>query len=153
MAPITLVHRRRSLAVADRRCRAFGDVPAWHELPKPAGEGDLLAKWSQIRDVRAEVTKALEAQREAGKIGSSLQAEVELHCSGEKYDLLASLGDDLKFVLISSKATLVKAIAMQLVAHPLRARQVRALLACPRGCRCQCRASGPVRPLRQQPAR
>ena len=39
----------------------------WHELPKPAGEGDLLAKWSQIRDVRAEVTKGLEALREAGK--------------------------------------------------------------------------------------
>ncbi len=32
----------------------------WHDLPKPEGEGELLAKWALIRDVRADVTKALE---------------------------------------------------------------------------------------------
>ena len=89
----------------------------WHELPKPEGEGELLAKWSQIRSVRAEVTKALEELREAGKIGSSLQAEVELHCSGEKFDLLTSLGDDLKFVLIASKVDVIKAAEEKLVAQ------------------------------------
>ena len=80
----------------------------WHDLPKPEGEGDLLARWTQIRAVRAEVAKALEELREAGKIGSSLQAEVTLHCGGEKFDLLASLGDDLKYVLICSKVTIVR---------------------------------------------
>ena len=90
----------------------------WHELPKPEGEGELLAKWAQVRAVRADVTKALEELREAGKIGSSLQAEVELHCSGEKHDLLAALGDDLKFVLICSKTVLVKANEEKLVATP-----------------------------------
>jgi isoleucyl-tRNA synthetase len=89
----------------------------WHELPKPEGEGELLAKWSQIRGVRAEVTKALEELREAGKIGSSLQAEVELHCAGDKYDLLSSLGDDLKFVLIASKVDVIKAAEEKLVAQ------------------------------------
>jgi isoleucyl-tRNA synthetase len=89
----------------------------WHELPKPEAEGDLLTKWSQIRTVRAEVTKSLEALREAGQIGSSLQAEVELHCGGEKYELLASLADDLKFVLICSKAVLVKSDEDKLVAQ------------------------------------
>jgi isoleucyl-tRNA synthetase len=89
----------------------------WHELPKPEAEGDLLTKWSQIRTVRAEVTKSLEALREAGQIGSSLQAEVELHCGSEKYELLASLADDLKFVLICSKAVLVKSDQDKLVAQ------------------------------------
>ena len=89
----------------------------WHDLPKPEGEGDLLARWTQIRAVRAEVAKALEELREAGKIGSSLQAEVTLHCGGEKFDLLASLGDDLKFVLICSKATLVRADSDSLTAQ------------------------------------
>jgi isoleucyl-tRNA synthetase len=89
----------------------------WHELPKPEGEGELLAKWSQIRGVRAEVTKALEELREAGKIGSSLQAEVELHCSGEKFDLLTSLGDDLKFVLIASKVDVINSSEEKLLAQ------------------------------------
>ena len=90
----------------------------WHDLPKPEGEGSLLDKWSKLRGYRTEVTKALEALRVAGKIGSSLQAEVELHCDGEKYDLLASLGDDLRFVLIASKAQVVRDAAERLVAEP-----------------------------------
>jgi isoleucyl-tRNA synthetase len=91
----------------------------WHDLPKPEGEGELLAKWALIRDVRADVTKALEAQREAGKIGSALQAAVEIRCGGEKYDALASLRDDLKFVLICSSTAVVKDDTEQVVATPL----------------------------------
>jgi isoleucyl-tRNA synthetase len=83
----------------------------WHQFPEqPRDDADmLLAKWDALRKFRAEVTKAMEALREAGKIGSSLQAEVEIHAAGEKHDLLASLGDDLRFVLICSKTTLLKA--------------------------------------------
>nr|MBP9713364.1 isoleucine--tRNA ligase [Sterolibacterium sp.] len=47
--------------------------------------------------------------RSAGKIGASLQAEVEIRASGARYELLAALGNDLRFVLICSKTTLVKA--------------------------------------------
>ncbi|MFZ2267194.1 MAG: isoleucine--tRNA ligase [Azonexus sp.] len=91
----------------------------WHELPALADEGGLLAKWAIIRAARAEVTKALEEQREAGKIGSALQATVEIRCAGEKYAALASLGDDLKFVLICSSAVLVRDEAEQVLASPL----------------------------------
>ena len=45
-----------------------------------------------------------EQKRAAGEIGSSLQAEVELGVSAADLALLGSLGDDLKFVLITSKA-------------------------------------------------
>ncbi|MGB4466856.1 MAG: isoleucine--tRNA ligase [Azovibrio sp.] len=78
----------------------------WHELPAQDGEGELLAKWKRIREVRGEVTKALEALREAGQIGSSLQAEVTVTAADEQYATLASLGDDLKFVFIASAAHL-----------------------------------------------
>jgi isoleucyl-tRNA synthetase len=91
----------------------------WHELPKPEGEGELLAKWALVRAARADVTKALEAQREAGKIGSALQAAVEIRCAGEKFEALATLGDDLKFVLICSSTALVKDEAEQVIATPL----------------------------------
>jgi isoleucyl-tRNA synthetase len=95
----------------------------------------LLGKWRKIRAYRAEVMRALEELRIAGKIGSSLQAEVRLHCAGEKHAILASLGDDLRFVLICSQATVIEVLdsaAEQLLCAPLAARQVRALLARPR---------------------
>ena len=59
--------------------------------------------------MRAEVSKAMEELRAAGAIGSSLQAEVEIRASGAKYELLSALDDDLRFVLICSRTTLVKA--------------------------------------------
>ena len=93
----------------------FPDTPfpmlhTWHELPQQAGEAELLDKWLDIRNVRAEVSKALEDLRAAGKIGSSLQAQVEIRAAGERAARLASLGDDLRFVLITSAAT-VSAVA------------------------------------------
>jgi isoleucyl-tRNA synthetase len=83
----------------------------YHELPGVAGHEALLAKWSRIRAVRAEVLKAIESQREAGKIGSSLQAELDLSLAGDRHALLATLGDDLRFVMIASRATLHRAAA------------------------------------------
>ncbi|MBK8759403.1 MAG: isoleucine--tRNA ligase [Sulfuritalea sp.] len=83
-------------------------LATWHTLPDLAEESALVTRWTELREVRAEVTKAMEAQREAGKIGSSLQAEVEIRVGGDKHALLASLGDDLRFVLICSKTTLVR---------------------------------------------
>jgi len=83
-------------------------LATWHTLPGLAEELALTLRWTQLREIRAEVTKAMEAQREAGKIGSSLQAEVEIRANGEKYRLLASLGDDLRFILICSRVILVQ---------------------------------------------
>ena len=91
----------------------------WHELPAQDGEAALLAKWGLIRDVRMDVTKALEARREAGEIGAALQATVEIRCSGEKYAALASLGDDLKFIFICSATTLREDAAEAVTATPL----------------------------------
>jgi isoleucyl-tRNA synthetase len=73
-----------------------------------AGHEALLARWTQVRTVRAEVLKAIEQMRETGKIGSSLQAEVDVYLSGERHAVAAALGDDLRFVLITSRATLHK---------------------------------------------
>ncbi|MEO5675959.1 MAG: zinc finger domain-containing protein, partial [Usitatibacter sp.] len=50
------------------------------------------------------VQRKLEESRAAGAIGSSLQAEVDVGVHGEDLALLRSLGDDLKFVLITSRA-------------------------------------------------
>jgi isoleucyl-tRNA synthetase len=67
----------------------------------------LLAKWNRIREVRDAVNKEIEALRAAGKVGSSLQAKVALEAGADDYTLLASLGDDLKFVFITSAIDLI----------------------------------------------
>jgi isoleucyl-tRNA synthetase len=76
----------------------------WHAFP--ATDEKLLESWAQVREFRARVTKQLEEVRAAGGIGSSLQAELDIYVSGALYDTLATLGDDLRFVLITSRATL-----------------------------------------------
>ncbi len=79
----------------------------WNDvLPEQAGEAELIARWKRIREIRADVTRKLEEVRSAGGIGSSLQANVTVTSGGEDAALLASLGDDLKYVFITSSATL-----------------------------------------------
>ena len=75
-------------------------------LPKQAGEAELAARWKRLREIRAAVMKRLEETRASGAIGSSLQAEVAIEAGGADLELLRSLGDDLRFVLITSKAQL-----------------------------------------------
>jgi isoleucyl-tRNA synthetase len=76
----------------------------WWQLPELADGPALLAKYEALRAVRADVTKQLEDLRTSGAIGSSLQAELNIKAAGDKYALLASLEDDLKFVFITSQA-------------------------------------------------
>jgi len=75
-------------------------------LPPQQEEGALLARWKRLREIRAAVTRSLEERRSSGEIGSSLQAEVVVGARAQDLELLRSLGDDLKFVLITSAATL-----------------------------------------------
>ncbi|HHH39612.1 MAG TPA: isoleucine--tRNA ligase, partial [Sedimenticola sp.] len=62
------------------------------------------AFWERVIAVRAEVGKRLEQLRGDGAIGSSLDAEVDLYCDGELRETLEQLGDELRFVLITSYA-------------------------------------------------
>ncbi|MEY2777371.1 MAG: hypothetical protein RLY30_1469 [Pseudomonadota bacterium] len=73
--------------------------------PPPQAEA-LKTRWALIRSVRAEVLKALERAREQGQIGSSLQASVSVRCGGAEREALVQLGDELRFVLITSEASL-----------------------------------------------
>jgi len=80
-------------------------VREWLRLLPDVQDTALVAKWTRILAARAQVQKELEAVRQSGAIGSSLAADVEIVTNGADYDALASLGDDLRFVLITSKAT------------------------------------------------
>ena len=110
MAPILSFTAEEAWPLLDPKAHAeqgetiFTQV--WHDFPAVADAKPLLAKWSRIREWRGEVTRAIEAVRTEGRIGSSLQAEVEVSAQGPLHDDLASLGDDLRFVLITSAARL-----------------------------------------------
>jgi isoleucyl-tRNA synthetase len=80
--------------------------------PLATPDAALLAKWSAIRGVREAVNKAIEDLRSTGGVGASLQAEVTVTAPPETHALLASLGEDLKFVFITSAATLVAGEAL-----------------------------------------
>lgn len=61
--------------------------------------------WQLIAKVKNEVNRQIEAQRKQGGIGSSLEAEVVLYAKDEIYNCLSKLQDELRFVLITSKAS------------------------------------------------
>jgi isoleucyl-tRNA synthetase len=60
--------------------------------------------WEKVRAVRDAVNKAIEQVRHAGKIGSALEADVHLYCEPELKAQLDYLQDELRFVLITSRA-------------------------------------------------
>ena len=65
-------------------------------------------EWEQLIQVRNEVSKQIEALRVAGKVGSALDANVSLFASGDTHKSLTKLGDELRFVLITSGATVAE---------------------------------------------
>jgi isoleucyl-tRNA synthetase len=60
--------------------------------------------WQAMRQVKDEVNKELERQRAAGIIGAGLEAEVILFCEERLLEKLQLLGDELRFVFITSGA-------------------------------------------------
>lgn len=86
-----------------------------------ATETSLLAKWDRIHAVRDAVNKEIEAVRTTGAVGSSLQANVRIAAPAEDHAVLASLGEDLKFVFITSVAELVAGDSLSIAVTPSQA--------------------------------
>ena len=104
---------------AEEAWKIFGDSDSiFMETFSALGQSDdgLLAKWRRIREIRDAVNKDIEALRAAGQVGASLQACVTLTVAPEDHALLASLGDDLKFVFITSTIELIAGSALQVSA-------------------------------------
>ncbi len=72
--------------------------------PFPSPNEALLAKWERLRQIRDVANKEIETVRTEGRVGSSLQATLLITAGADDAALLRSLGDDLKFVTITSEA-------------------------------------------------
>ncbi|MBI1173814.1 MAG: isoleucine--tRNA ligase [Sideroxydans sp.] len=78
----------------------------WYELPDAELGAAASNAWGDIRQVREIANKQIEEKRAQGLLGSSLQAELDIYAFGETYESLKQLGDDLKFVFITSRVTM-----------------------------------------------
>ncbi|SHF42945.1 Isoleucyl-tRNA synthetase [Lampropedia hyalina DSM 16112] len=87
-------------------------LETFHDVPVADDAHALVQKWQRVREIRDAVNKEIETVRAAGQLGSSLQAAVRITAAPEDYALLSSLGDDLKYVMITSVATLLQADAL-----------------------------------------
>jgi isoleucyl-tRNA synthetase len=73
----------------------------WHALPQLAAEG---IDWEGLLQLRTDVTRELEKLRDTGAIGAPLDASVDVYCAPAQYPRFAALGEELRFLLITSQA-------------------------------------------------
>ena len=90
---------------------AWGEVSVHVELfPEPLeiqADAALLERWDRLMKLRQEINKALEIERAAKRIRSSLETRVIVDSSdAETLDFLRSFGDELHFLLITSQVEL-----------------------------------------------
>jgi isoleucyl-tRNA synthetase len=100
---------------------SFTAEEIWKHLPGQRNESVFLTEWyeglsvyhedkfdsefwNQVIKLREAVSRELEKARNEKKIGSSLDAEVDLYCGPEMKHRLEKLEDELRFILITSYA-------------------------------------------------
>jgi isoleucyl-tRNA synthetase len=76
-------------------------LSTWHEIPE-VGAHDV--NWTALLELRRDVMRELEKLRDAGAIGAPLDAEVDIYCVPAELAKFDVLGDELRFLLITSAA-------------------------------------------------
>jgi isoleucyl-tRNA synthetase len=102
---------------------SFTAEEIWKYLPGARDESVLLATWWALPAVHAsksidwdavialktDVSRELEQLRAAGKLGAPLEAAVDVYLDEVQHRRMAAIGDELRFVLITSSARLLPA--------------------------------------------
>ncbi|GGX55192.1 isoleucine--tRNA ligase [Saccharospirillum salsuginis] len=80
----------------------------WYDGLTPLAADEALdgAFWSTVQEVKDGVNKVLEVARNEGRVGGSLKTEVTLYCDADLKAGLAKLGEELRFVTLTSDARL-----------------------------------------------
>ncbi|MGH8493764.1 MAG: isoleucine--tRNA ligase [Moraxellaceae bacterium] len=86
-------------------------LESWYEglaaLPENGSDITLTrAYWDDVAAVKTAVNKEIEEARTRKEVGAGLSAEVDLYVSPEREKALAAMGDELRFVLITSAVRL-----------------------------------------------
>jgi len=83
-------------------------LTTWYDgLFPPAADAEMdLAFWDQVQAVKQAVNKAIEEARNRKELRANLAADATLYVDDRLAGLLGRLGDELRFVTITSTATL-----------------------------------------------
>jgi isoleucyl-tRNA synthetase len=76
-------------------------VETWHAVPEAPSDP---IDWTSLIQLRADVVRELEKLRNAGSVGSSLDAEVDVYLAPDEYARFNALGEELRFLFITSEA-------------------------------------------------
>ncbi|MGL4907372.1 MAG: class I tRNA ligase family protein, partial [Plesiomonas sp.] len=78
----------------------------WYQGLFGLAEGEEMndAYWAELLKVRGDVNKVIEQARNDKKVGGALEAEVTLYADDALSNKLLALSDELRFVLLTSKA-------------------------------------------------
>ncbi|MBL8307473.1 MAG: isoleucine--tRNA ligase, partial [Rubrivivax sp.] len=121
MAPFLSFTAEEAWNVFSPEGRAGGSIFEQVYWELPAADDALLARWQRIRELRDGANKEIETLRAAGGLGSSLQAGITITAGAADAALLRSLGEDLKFVLITSAAEVRDGAELQFAVRALAA--------------------------------
>ncbi len=108
MAPVMSFTAQEIWEALPARTETFVFTGTWYQGLSEVPAGPISGEfWQQLLAVRDEVNKVIEVARKEGKVGASLQAEVTLFADEALAAQLNQLGDELRFVLMTSTATVV----------------------------------------------
>ena len=74
----------------------------WWKLPAVAKESPI--DWNAVIALKNDVARELERLRAAGELGAPLEAAVDVYLDEAQHRRMAGVGDELRFVLITSQA-------------------------------------------------
>jgi isoleucyl-tRNA synthetase len=76
-------------------------LETWHAVPETPSDP---IDWPSLIQLRSDVVRELEKLRDAGSIGAPLDAEVDIYCAPDEYARFNVLGEELRFLFITSQA-------------------------------------------------
>ncbi len=80
----------------------------WYSIPESGLDTDTIHAWNDLRQIRENANKDIEEKRSMGLVGSSLQAELDVYANDHWYESLMHLGEELRFVFITSRVSVHK---------------------------------------------
>ncbi len=110
MAPVLSFTAEEAWEVLSKQSEDSIFIGEWYVLPDSQLDTVQIQRWQTAANWRIKVNKSLEEAREAGKIGSALAAEVDVWLPDAEYRQLQQLGEELRFVWMTSRASLHPAV-------------------------------------------